>query len=522
MQLAIESDSRLSSGVRDPGRLKAGLSRVAGLVRRHWVLSALLVLGLALRVVTMIAYQPAILYIDSVASYLLPLPKLSVTGQDPIGYDILLLKPLLAVGNLATVAAFQHLLGLGIAITGYVLLLHKGAWRWVAALAVAPVLLDAYQLQIEHMIMSDPLFEALLMAALTVLVWPRRPDWRHALIAGLLLGISVPVRQAGEPLFIPAVLYVLLAGIVVVCFALPVAGYATLYHHSTGKFGLSRIGGDTLYGRVATFADCTGLSLPADERILCPTMPPDERPGADYWAHDPRSLFFVMEKQVGTNAEANRLADDFSKRIIKHQPLDFAKAVGADAVKVFQWNRLHQDPADPPVDRWQFQVGMPLFLPLVSNSEISMLDHKYGDGNPVTVTPLTKFLRAYQLHGGSTPGPVVALAILLALAPLVRWRRSGPARLPALLFLLSGAAVLLFGDVVLFSWRYQLPGYVLIPVAGVLGLTAAFGRGTSAVSSNPGSSSRDSSGPGSSGPGSSGPDEQAPADGAATPAVDRE
>jgi hypothetical protein len=473
------------------GRLATtGFSRTTGLVRRHWVLCVLLVLGAALRVVAMIAYRPAILYIDSVASYLLPLPNLSVTGQDPIGYDILLLKPVLAVGNLATVAALQHLLGLGIAITGYALLVHKGAWRWLAALAVAPVLLDAYQLQIEHMIMSDPLFEALVTAALTVLAWPRRPDWRHALVAGLLLGIAVPVRQAGEPLVIPAVLYVLLAArgwrvrvasaaIVAACFVLPVAGYATLYHHSSGKFGISHVGGNTLYGRVATFADCSGVSMPADERILCPTMPRDQRPGADYWAHDPRSLFFTLENKVGGKA-ADQMAQDFSKRIIEHQPLDFAGAVGGDALKVFQWNRLHQDPADPPVDRWQFQVGMPLFLPLVNTSEISMLDRQYGGGDPVTVTPLTRFLRAYQLDGGYTPGPVVALAILLALAPLVRWRRAGPARLPALLFLASGVAVLLFGDVVMFSWRYQLPGYVLFLVAGALGLTAVLGRPTAA------------------------------------------
>jgi hypothetical protein len=389
------------------------------------------------------------------------------------------------VGNLATVAAIQHLFGLGIAITGYALLVHKGARRWLAALAVAPVLLDAYQLQIEHMIMSDPLFEALVVAALTVLAWPDRPDWRHALAAGLLLGIAVPVRQVGEPLVIPAVLYVLLAArawrtrvalaaIVAGCFVLPVAGYAVLYHHSSGTYGLSHVGGGTLYGRVATFADCSGASIPADERSLCPTMPRDQRPGADYWAHDPRSPFAHLSSQVGRDAD--RRAADFSKRIIEHQPLDFVAAVGSDALKVFQWNRKHQYPEDPQVDRWQFQVGMPLFLPLVDTHEIDMLDRRYGGGPPATVPALTRFLRGYQLDGGVTPGPVLAVAILLALAPLVRWRRAGLGRLPALLFLVSGVAVLLFADVPLFSWRYQLPGFVLLPVAGVLGLTAVLSR----------------------------------------------
>jgi hypothetical protein len=129
----------------------------------HWPFLVLLMLGVALRAATMVAYRPAIYYIDSIASYLWPLPNLDPTGQDPIGYDILLLKPILAIGDITTVAIVQHLLGLGMAVAGYLLLRHKGAGRWLAALATAPVLLDAYQVQIEHNLMSDPLFEALIV-----------------------------------------------------------------------------------------------------------------------------------------------------------------------------------------------------------------------------------------------------------------------------------------------------------------------------------------------------------------------
>jgi hypothetical protein len=85
-------------------------------------------------------------------------------------------------------------------------------------------------------------------------------------------------------------------------------------------------------------------------------------------------------------------------------------------------------------------------------------------------------MRAYQLGGGYTPGPVLALSVLLALAPLVRWRRAGAGRLPALLFLATGVLVLLVGDLMIFSYRYQLPGYVLLPVAAALGLAAVAGR----------------------------------------------
>ena len=178
------------------------------MIRRHWPFLTVLVLGAALRVLVLVGYRPAIFYIDSVASYLLPLPKLDPTGQDPIGYDFLLLWP---VRRIQVVAAIQHLLGLGIAVAGYALLRRKGAWRWLATLATVPVLLDAYQVQIEHNLMADPLFEALLVAALVVLAWFARPGWRSVVVAGLLLGIATTVRQAGEVMVVPLLLFVLLA-----------------------------------------------------------------------------------------------------------------------------------------------------------------------------------------------------------------------------------------------------------------------------------------------------------------------
>ena len=472
-----------------PGRaLLSWLSRGARLARRHWIFTVLLGLGLALRVVVMIAYQPAILYVDSVASYLLPMQNLDPTGEDPIGYVLYLLAPLLRVGgNLATVVAIQHLFGLGMAVAGYALLIHKGAWRVLAALATVPVLLDAYQLQIEQNIMSEPLFEAMLVAALVALTWRSRPGVRVVIVAGALLGLAATVRQAGELTVVPLVAYALLAGgdwrrrlrlgaTAAVSFGVPVVLYGSYFFISSGQIGISHVGGNALYGRTATIADCATLKLPADEEVLCPQVPREFRPGSDYWAHDAASPYFVVQGREGNGVD--KLAKDFGMRVIRHQPLDFVEAVARDAVKVFAWNRTDH-PSDPTVERWHFQEGIPLFPPLVDLNMVTALSHRYGDVDPVAVAPLTTYLRAYQLRGGYTPGPVLALAILLALAPLVRWRRAGPARLPALLFLATGALVVLSGDLMIFSWRYQLPAYVLLPVAGALGLTAVLGRGRS-------------------------------------------
>jgi hypothetical protein len=465
--------------------VRGRLAQLAALARRHWLFTALLVLGVALRVIVQITYRPAIFYIDSVASYLLPMHTLDPTGEDPIGYVLYFLAPLTRVANLTTVVALQHLMGLGMAIAGYALLVRKGAWRWLAALATVPVLLDAYQLQIEQNIMSEPLFEAMLVAALVAMAWQPRPGVRAVILAGVLLGLAATVRQAGELLVLPLVVYPLLVGadwrrrlrlgaIALVSFALPAGAYATYFFAWTGHFGISHVGGNALYGRVATFADCTKVDIPENEQLLCPQVPRELRPGSDYWAHDPASPFFVVQGKEGNNVD--QLARDFSVRIIEHQPLDLVEAVARDAVKVFSWNRTDHSLSDPPVERWHFQDGIPLFPPLVSLDEVTALSHQYHDGNPVAVAPLSSYLRAYQLHGGYTPGPVLALSILLALAPLARWRRSGSARAPALLLLAAGVLVLLSGDLMIFSWRYQLPGYVLLPVAGALGLTAVAGR----------------------------------------------
>jgi hypothetical protein len=133
-------------------------------VRRHWLFVLVLTAGLALRVLAQAAYRPALLYIDSV-KYL----EGSVTTA-PQGYQALL-RLLEPAGGLALVAAVQHAFGLAMAVALYAVLLRRGAPRPVATLAAAPVLLDAYQLQLEQTIMPDVLFETMIAAGVVVLLW---------------------------------------------------------------------------------------------------------------------------------------------------------------------------------------------------------------------------------------------------------------------------------------------------------------------------------------------------------------
>ena len=194
-------------------RFTSGTSRVRGLLmaartpaRRHWLFTIVFCAGLSLRILTQVAYSPALVYIDSYR-YLH-----GDSSLDPLGY-LVLLWPLQRAGGLAAVAAAQHILGLGMAVSLYSVLLRRGMWRWAAALAAAPVLLDGYQLQAEQTIMPDVLFEALIVAGLALLLWRRIPAAWQVGLAGLALGVAVDVRQVGEVLIVPALAFLLVRAI---------------------------------------------------------------------------------------------------------------------------------------------------------------------------------------------------------------------------------------------------------------------------------------------------------------------
>src|SRR6266851_2106015 len=263
-----QKTSPQKTGLRKPGL--RGIS-LAALLRRHWLLAA----GLTLRVLAQIAYRPALLYIDSVKYLYI------ANGADPVGYRVLL-KPLLAVGNLDVVAAVQHLLGLGMAVALYLLMRRRGVPRWLAALATAPILLDGYQLQNEQTIMPDTLFEALIVTGLVIMLWLPRPKRWMIIAAGITLGASATVAQIGQILILPTVIYLLVAvpgwrakltkgTVLCAAFALPIVAYCSVSLVDNGHFRLAYTGSNDLYGRLVMATNCQSLNLPAYEQALCPT-----------------------------------------------------------------------------------------------------------------------------------------------------------------------------------------------------------------------------------------------------------
>jgi hypothetical protein len=464
------------AGQARPGQAARWHAAMAAL-RRHWLAAALLAAGVVLRVLAQLAYRPALFYIDT-TRYLY-----NAEGMDPVGYKGPL-RAILLVANFDAVAAVQHLLGLAMAVVIYLLLLRRGVSRWLAALAIAPVLLDAYQLQIEQTIMPDVWFEALIVAGLAILLWQPKVSWRRAVAAGIVLGTSATVAQVGEALILPAVIYVLAAGggwrpaigkaaALCVAFALPILAYCTGSFLLSGDFFLSHTGATSFYGRMAAAADCATINLPPAERGMCPTKA-QQALGPDWLEYGPGSPIRPYYAKLPRD-QTNTLTSDFNRRVLIEQPLRVLAAYAHDVPKLFALTRTGS-PGDTPIARWQFQTAFPYYPPHASVQVVRTAVDRFGGGTPTVWRPVAAFLRSYQLGGGYTPGPLLAVftvAALVGSAAALRRRadpRTRQLALACLLFLTSAAAVILVSDLFEFSWRYQLLALVTLPPAGALGI----------------------------------------------------
>ncbi|HEX3311350.1 MAG TPA: hypothetical protein VHS32_34325 [Streptosporangiaceae bacterium] len=452
-------------------------------VRRHCLFLLVLTAGLVLRVLAQTAYRPALLYIDS-EKYL----EGSVATA-PQGYQALL-RLLEPAGGLALVAAVQHAFGLAMAVALYALLLRRGAPRWAATLAAAPVLLDAYQLQLEQTIMTDVLFETMITAGLVVLLW--RPGPWALVVGALVLGAAVTVREIGAVLIVPVVVFAALtvrgwrqragrAALAAGCFALPVLGYLAGTFLVTGHVVMSGNGPSPQYGRAAAAADCATLRLPADTRALCPSPAQTlALGGIDGLLHNPRSPGHTVPVPPGLTRD--EFLDRFATAVFRQQPLRVAASVARDSARLFAPVR-DGDPQVTPIARWQFQDFYPVYPRRYSMAFLTRLAHAHGSGGDlVAVQPAASFLRTYQLGGGYTPGPLYAVFLAAGVAGAVRRRTE--LRGPCLLVTLAAVVLLVSSDAFEFSWRYQLPAVVLLPLAGMLGVTALI-RGRASRSAAP-------------------------------------
>jgi hypothetical protein len=470
---------------RSPARpLPAQARSAAALAARHWLMLALLVPAIVLRVITMLGFRWALWFNDSYQYLQFTTGAFRPDPTRPSGYSVYLrmLEPL---HSFAAVTISQHLMGLAIGIMIYALLVHRfKVAPWLAALAAVPALYDAYQIELEHLLMADALFALFVTAAITIAMWEPKPGMTRMAAAGLLLGLAAVTRSIGLPLLAILVVYLLIrraglrvvAAAVIAC-AVPVGSYVLWFHAWYQQYAMTDSTGIFLYARVMAFADCSRFSLPADEKALCTPMPPGHRlVSQDYiWTLDaPLRRFPPPEFSPLTNL----LAKGFATRAIRAQPLDYARVVWDDTWRSFAWQRkVFPDPVTYGEYVFASASGGPARQAATGRGfgKRFAVPH-YADGSGIThvVAPYAGVLRGYQRYV-FLPGTVLGLLLVIGLGGMAAaWRRiGGEIVLPwgvAVAMIVAPAATAEF------DYRYLLPA---VPFA-CLAAAMVFGAGSPA------------------------------------------
>jgi hypothetical protein len=391
----------------------------------------------------------------------------------PDGYSffLLLLKPF---HSFALVVSIQHLMGVAIGLMIYALLRKRfGLPGWAATLATVPVLLDAYEIQLEHLILSDLLFTFLIVSAITLLLWPAQPSWKIGAGVGLILGMAALTRSVGLPVLIAFVLFMLLRRVrwrvivvtVVLC-GLPMAAYAGWFYSWYGKIGLTQSSGLFLYARASAFADCNKIpNLPVEDIPFCKNEPLRYSQSVLWDQESP--LHRVWGPRFGPDQD--RRAGDYAKRAILAQPGDYLKTVGSDFLRSFQWNRtVFPDRAtfelynfgtkEKPLPSWNMGHG--------TTASQEAVEYEQGSARTKIVEPFGEIIRTYQKYV-FLRGSLLGVILLIGLAGMVPlWRRFGGAAL--LPWMTSVGLLLAPAATAEFDYRYVLPTVPLACLAAAL------------------------------------------------------
>lgn len=442
------------------------------MARPHWLMAVFLAAGATLRAFVTIGFRPIIWYLGDSISYIGYTVGYPAVAFRPAGYSFWLFffRPL---HRLSLIAVTQHLMGLAIAILLYIICLRIGLSARIAALATVPVLFDAWEITTEQTLLSETLFIFLFALCFALVLWhkpnDRMPLWVVGL-SGLLIGADVCVRTVAGLLVIPLLLLLLFRrqgglriAVGFTAFLLPVIGYAGYFDSQFGWFGLST-SGRFEYGHVAPFANCKGLSLTAEERVLCPT-PSQQKLGRDYFWWDPGSPFF---KLGGGLHHSDQVAKSFSEKIILNQPGDYSSAVFSDFGTEFSPSR---SPSLYDVSA-TYRTLPPDALYYAS----AFQEGPNGQTHPSRT--IAKFFAGYQRHV-FVPGIALLVGLVLSgiavlLGRKVRERAVWDATM--ILALTSFFLLVVPTVTVTFDYRYWVPAIPPLSVAAVAGTTLLVGR----------------------------------------------
>jgi hypothetical protein len=443
---------------------------------RAWLPLVLLVAaGILLRALAMGAYTPAVLDNPDSGRYLFwAEPGHGVLGGTfaPAGYPAFLWLAHLVSDRLELAVALQHLLGVVTAILLYLCAGRVGAPRWVALAPAAVVLLSGDQVYLEHALLSEALFTAATAGALYAAARSLDGGWAWPVAAGGLLAAATLVRSAGLALvpvlalwaaFLPSHPWrgrLAAASAVTLGALLPIAVYVAGAAALDRPSGLNDIAGWHLYARVAPFADCSRFEPPPGTAAVCEEAPLGARRGPSYYL---TSVDSPGRKAFGAPPRGDAQLAAFARGVIAGQPLDYAKAVGSDLVRV-------ADPAfgSPPLSsRGGLESISFEFRNRAAERAVEQRAGRSYEGVPTRtrdgLSELASYQRLTRLDGWTLP----ALAVLAVIGAV-----RAAARLRAGIALLGLAALALYltpAATAGYAARFGVPPLGPLTGAGALG-----------------------------------------------------
>jgi len=470
---------------------RAAVPDLPGLIRRHWIFSIALGLGVVPRLVAMLGFQPAVLFRLDTYDYLWGAVHLSPNVVNPSGYSVFLwlLRPF---HSLTLVAALQHVTGLGVAVMVYALVRRYGLPDWGATLAAAPVLFDPAQILAEQFIMADLLAMALMMGSFTVLLLRKPPSLWQVVAAGLMMGISVTVRPTTLPLVLMIPIFLLLtkagwrrAGSCLLAGVLPVLGYMSWFAAVHGSFNMTNSNGLFLWSRTMSFADCAVIQPPADLQPLCPNAQPGRLAQPDpakrlqpkwylwnhrAWQWRDQPAGFVPDTFAFTphrNDRALRFAID----AITAQPAAYLGVLAGELVEPLIHTNDLRFPAFQPqtalgLNTAESRYAIATVRAYTGSSQGVARDLGYAYGTRLQ-SPYVYLMNEYQ-HIVFMPGPLLGLIMLTGLAGIILPRRRTA---DAVLLWVSAVTIMVLPVAEHeYAYRYVLPAVPLACIAAAIAL----------------------------------------------------